>query len=257
MAENETIDLALWGPSAAGKSMLVAQLYLAQNEARTDWDVLPTAEVLELVQQMRASIDDRNAFLLATGVGNEQELTYHFRHKKTGRQATLFVEDRAGVEWENMDPDALAKLQSAKGVVLLFDPTRPEAIVESEVQNTLEKLYVIRGANGKDPRPVAVCLSKADTCIQSSEDFARATSPATMHEFAAQFLTSRVFDSFGRFLTNYRLFPVSSAGVRAQWGIVEPFAFLDEGLDARLRKGGEPINLFAPFHWLFEVLGGP
>ena len=257
MPDPGPLDLALWGPSGAGKTMLVAQLVLAQHEAATDWEVLTTKESLAPVQEMRAAIVGRNAFLMATGRGNEQTLSYRFRHRKSGWQARLSVEDRAGLDWEQMDPDALQRLKSSKGIVLLFDPIRPHATVEQEISTTLEHLYVDLGETGKDPRPVAVCLTKADTCVRTPADFARATSPSTMHDFAARFLHPRVIAALDRHLATYRLFPMSAAGIRVERGIVEHFTFMDEAFQPRLRTGGQPINLFAPFLWLFDMLGGP
>lgn len=257
MAEPEPIEIALWGPSAAGKSMLVAQLILAQHERESEWEVLPTKESLGFVQEMRDIVRANNAFPKATAKGVEQSVSYWFVHRATGWRAMLAVEDRAGEDWETLNPSALARLQRAKGIVLLFDPTRHASSVEREVLGTLERLYVDLGETGKDARPVAVCLSKADMRIHSPSDLARATSPATMHSFAAGFLEASVLAAFERHLATYRFFPISSAGVRVRFGQIERSAFLDEALEPRLRTGGEPVNLMAPFLWLFHKLGAP
>lgn len=251
---DEDADLVLWGPSAAGKSMLVAQLFLSQHEDRSGWEILPTKDSATFVSDMRRVIRGQNEFPKATLRGAAQPIRYRFRHGVTGTEAVLVVEDRAGGDWEAMDPDAHARLQKAKGIVLLFDPTRDRSQVEQEVLGTLERLYVDLGETGKDPRPVAVCLSKADLLIRSPAEYTKACGADTMHAFAAGFLDAPVLKAFAKHCGCYRFFPISSAGLRLRWGQIEPFAFMDEELRWRLRSGGTPLNLMAPFAWLFDLV---
>ena len=55
-----------------------------------------------------------------------------------------------------------------------------------------------------------------------------------------------------RFSSNYRLFPLSSVGVRLHYGVIETVVFYDENLRLRLGGAGKSFNLMAPFNWLIN-----
>lgn len=250
--DDDSIQIALWGPQAAGKTVLIAQLYLYIGEPKLgiDWEILPDETSLEFIKQMRLQMYRNNQFPKATLPGAANEIIYNFFNRTTGRRASMVVEDRAGVDYERLHPEAQERLRAAKGLVLLFDPTRVPAQLELEVAQTLEQVHVSRGKGRKDERPIAVCVSKADVLVRTTADYDWA-----VHD-GESFVRDKVDDvlvrTLERFCTNYRLFPVSSAGLKLVHGVVEPTVFYDETLTPRLGRGGEPLNLMTPFAWVLD-----
>ncbi len=254
----DPIHLTLWGPSAAGKTVLLAQIYIETAAGDGEWEIFPTAESHEFIRWMRSSMAAANTFPGATAVGAVERIVYRFRHRQTGVETTLEMEDRAGKDFEELEEESQKRLATAAGLVLLFDPTRSPADLEREVWDTLENVHIAagRGAN-KDQRPIAVCLSKADLLLRSPADLERASSMP--EDFAREHVGESLIRALDRFCAHYRLFPISSAGVRLRYGVIEPLVFLDERLNPRIcPDDGRPFNVMAPFAWLLgEVMGAP
>ncbi|HEX8253315.1 MAG TPA: hypothetical protein VF846_09225 [Thermoanaerobaculia bacterium] len=251
-------QLALWGPTAAGKTALLAKLFLDARDEQ--WDVFPTEQSLSFIQGMRARMKTGNQFPAATAVAQMERVEYIFRHKSSGVTASLQMEDRAGHESETLHEEpgqgrtSLRKrIGEADGLVLLFDPTTDQTILESRVSQSLELLYVSSGRTaGKDDRPIAVCISKADLLVENAADFRRAQE--SPDEFVRERVEPVLVTALDRYCSNYRLFPLSAAGVRMRHGIIEPVVFIDESLEPRICPGGTPFNLMAPFAWLLNQL---
>ncbi|HEX4960917.1 MAG TPA: hypothetical protein VF173_08770 [Thermoanaerobaculia bacterium] len=247
------LNLALWGPSAAGKTALLAQLFLLPGAAEEGWEVFPTEASLPFIEQMQVRLQTENLFPKANVVKTVNKLLYHFVNRSAGTRAALQVEDRAGQESEEMNEEWQRLLNAADGLVLLFDPVRDRVKLRDEVLRTLRRLHVAGRREGeKDSRPVAVCLSKADLLIRSPEDALRARREPDA--FVRERMVPELAGWIDRFCANYRLFPVSAAGIRVRRGVVEPVVFYDEGLQLRIGQGGEPFNLLEPFLWIFSQL---
>lgn len=242
--------LCLWGPSAAGKTALLAQLYQAGAVGDETWEVLATAEALPFVDRMRQTMSLDNRFPAATVPGDVTRLGYHFRHRTNHATATLVLEDRAGADSEGFDAVA-DELAAADGLILLLDRQQDPARLEALLRRTLERLQV-RRALERDPRPIAVCLSKADRFIASAEDLARAQQ--SPEDFVRGLLPPRVLAALATYCGCFRLFPLSAIGVRLEWGAVLPVVFLDEEGAPRLVARGEPVHLLAPFTWVLDQL---
>ena len=101
MAE-DPVHVTLWGPSAAGKTVLLAQLYIEAKDGDGDWGVFPTEESYEFIRQMRSSMAATNAFPDATAVGSVERIVYRFHHRLTGTEIVLEMEDRAGKDYEEL-----------------------------------------------------------------------------------------------------------------------------------------------------------
>lgn len=242
------LHVALWGPSAAGKTALLAQLF---DRPHRDWEIFPTPESLPFIKRMQPVLQSNNLFPPATSVGRPERIVYQFRHKETRDTAILEVEDRAGKDYEDGTEDSQRRLSEADGLVLLFDPLRDREKLAQEVRDTFQSLHVMNGRGAeKDPRPIAVCLSKADLFIETPADLKRA------HDDPEGFVRDRMArgldETIGRYCERFRLFPVSAAGVRLRHGAVLPAVFYDERLRLRIGQGGSPINLLEPFLWVFE-----
>ncbi|MFL6244779.1 MAG: TRAFAC clade GTPase domain-containing protein [Thermoanaerobaculia bacterium] len=252
-----SISLTLWGPSAVGKTVLLANLYLETEDE--DWDVFPTEKSAGFVEAMRNRMRTSNLFPIATPVGHLDRIEYLFVHRRSGMSASLALEDRAGVESEDLlkyrgDASSLHKrLATADGLVLLFDPIRDQATLEAHVWRTLELVHVAsrRGVQ-KDHRPIAVCVSKADVLIETADDFRCARD--TPDEFVRDRIPAAIVRVLERFCSDFKLFPVSAAGVRLRYGVIEPAVFFDENLEPRICPGGRAFNLMTPFAWILNRL---
>lgn len=251
------LDITVWGPSAAGKTMFLAQLYDQHTGAAKDWEVLPTETSLAFVRQMRATMSSANVFPTATAVGAVERIVYRAIHRPSGTEIVIETEDRAGRDFEEHEASTEERLLRADGLLLLLDPGRAAAERERELWETLEGLHVASGRRGaRDPRPIAVCISKADRLIHTADDLERAE--RTPDDFARRFLSKTMLRALEKFCARYRLFAISAAGVRVRFGTVEPVVFFDQALEPRIcPQGGRPLNLMAPFAWMLETLSPP
>jgi hypothetical protein len=244
------VQLAIWGPSSSGKTALVAKLYLEDQD--TGWEIFPTEKSMKFIHDMRAAMRSSNLFPKATVKGKEgEQIEYLLRHKNTGAEASLRMEDRAGSESETLSDPIRRQLGEANGLVLLFDPAAEGIALESQVWKTLEHVHVASGRGvHKDDRPIAVCVSKADLLIETVEDLRSAIDDPD--GFVRRHDKMNLVRALDRFCTNYKLFPVSAAGIRLRHGVVEPVVFYDETLLPRIGPGGQPLNVMAPFAWLLD-----
>ena len=247
-AADAPIPLAIWGPSSAGKTVLLAQLYLEIQSQGGEWTIRPTAESLKFIDRMQ-EWRVNNRFPPATPVGEPDRIVYVFHNQRTGVRASLQVEDRAGTDYEKQEPEARRRLNAAAGLVLLVDPFREQRHLQLELRRLMDTMYVEReDARGRDPRPIAVCISKADVLIESPSDLERAR--LDPDGFVRDRDCWNLVPLLERFCGNYRLFPVSGVGVNLNFGVVEPNIFYDESFRFRVGNRGIPFNLLAPFSWL-------
>ncbi len=246
--DRRPIHLALWGASAAGKTALLAQLYLANLGNRTsEWASYPAPVSGKFFKDMRHLIRTSRKFPPASPLTPEP-VEYRFLHRQTNLEVPLRLEDRAGSASTELPESMRQHLNAANGLVLLFDPTTQGDTLHGQVLSALESLN--RERAGKDARPIAVCLSKADLLIESVEDLRRASEdPDGFVRRHEQMGLAALLDHY---CTNYRFFPVSAAGVRVRYGVVESVVFYDNDLSPRIGPGGSPINVMAPFAWLLE-----
>jgi len=260
-AMSKPFQLTLWGPTAAGKTVLLAQLFLESDGGMSGWQVFPTSSSLAFIQDMRARMQTSNLFPTGTVLGHVEGIEYVFKHTN-GARSILHLEDRAGQESISLG-DSLGsqvslkeRLGSADGLILLFDPmSDDERLLEARVWRTLEQIYVASGRVGdKDARPIAVCVSKADTLIDTPADYRRAIE--TPDEFVRDRVPHVLVRALDHYCERYRLFPVSAVGIRLRHGVVEPAMFVDEALQPRICPGSRPFNLMAPFAWLLNELTG-
>lgn len=256
--QNRSIDITLWGPSSAGKTVFLGQLAVAGMHD-DDWKVDPANEFsLNFSKNMREQMRRYNVFPSATAVGDTNQIHYRLYHEQTHTSTELIVEDRAGTDYQEHKEEVYQRLSMADGLVLLFDPLRDPSALEQEVWDTLAKNQQVNDAkqqptdNPRDTRPIAVCISKADMLIHSLEDYEFARDEPD--SFVRKKVDSVLIKVLEQYASNYRLFPISSAGLRLHFGAIEPTVFYDENLELRISTGGKPFNLLAPFAWLTEQL---
>lgn len=246
-------NVSLWGPSAAGKTFWLAQLYLRFKSIETRWRVYPTRETQAFIDRERRKIVEQREFPIGTRKEAEDSIAYEFEHPDSSDRISLFTEDRAGVRSETLDEADVSRFAQADGLVMLLDAKR--ANYESEFLRAMEYFHHAAREQGRDvdSRPVAICLSKADELIRTIEDLRFA------EQRPDEFVRQRISPEIERWIHNYyprhRLFPVSPAGLRVSFGVVRPAVFFDERLRLRPTGDGAPLHLFTPFEWLFERIG--
>lgn len=252
--DSKPLDIALWGPTMAGKTMLLARLYLQSVEFDSHWEILPTPESSQFISDMRNAISRDNVFPEPTSLAHSEQVVYLFRNRQSGASATLSIVDRAGVHYQELEEQTRQHLAQADGLLLLFDPSREKETLKREVLRTLEHIYVSQaGQSGaKDERPYAICLSKADILLKSPQDHALACQQP--HKFVIERIEADLVGWLERFCRNFQLFPVSSVGVRVSEEDLEPVVFFDEKLTQRLAPDARPLNLIEPFSWLLAQL---
>src|ERR1700716_2239197 len=101
---------------------------------------------------------------------------------------------------------------------------------------------------------MAFCLSKAALLIHRREDAMRARREPDA--FVRERMVPELAGWIDFHCANYRLFPVSAAGIRVRRGVGERVVFYEEALRRRSGGGGEPFNLLEPFLWIFGQLEG-
>jgi hypothetical protein len=247
-AERRPVQFALWGASAAGKTALIAQLFLGNlgNEA-TGWRVNSAPTSGKFFKDMKNLIRTGRRFPPATPLGPEP-VEYRLLRSKDDFEVALRLEDWPGNASTELTEQMRLHLATADGLVLLVDPTTQGDTFYGYLLSVLERLHFDR--TGKDPRPIAVCLSKIDLLIETMNDLRIATEdPDCFVRRHDQIGLARLLDHF---CANYRFFPVSAAGVRVRYGLVESVVFYDNELSPRIAPGGEPINLMEPFAWLLN-----
>jgi len=251
----QPIELAMWGLTAAGKTALLAQLFIEGDGG--DWEIFPTATSRNFILVMQERIRTNNGFPSATA-GGVEKIEYQFRNRTTGVEVSLSMEDRAGSASEGLSDGLKDSLGRAAGLVLVFDPPSEGGALASAVSKTLIDIHIASGRGAqRDERPIAVCLSKADMLIESPQDLRRAQKEPDA--FVREHDHMGLVRTLDRYFNNYRLFPVSAAGVRQRRGVVEPLVFYDEKLAPRIcpvRDSSELLNVMAPFTWLLDKVTG-
>lgn len=247
--------LALWGPTAAGKTALLAQLYIQAERDPGDWRVFPTEGAKRFIDQMEELFLFENRFPTGSAFGAGEQIVYDLRHRSTGELASLSMLDRAGIHYEEPDEESRDWLARSDGVLLLYDPGLGPSM-ESHLRRTLRLVYEVGGGGArKQPKPVAICLTKADRLIHTLDDYREALEePAA---FARKHLEPDLLLEIQRYCDDYRLFPVSAVGLRVRFGAIEPVVFYDHDLEARICSGGRPLHLTAPFDWILGRLTEP
>jgi len=246
------LQLAIWGASSAGKTVLIAQLFLEHFGKDGDWLIGANETSLKFIQNMRQSWGD-NSFPPATVPGFVEQLNYQFFNRATGVCASLMVENRAGRDYEEQKEDIRQRMKAAAGLVLLIDPYREKRLLIEELDNLFRHMQVDRQeAYPQDSRPIAICLSKADALIENPADLRHAL------EQPDDFVKTRdrwgLAPLFDRYCSNYRFFPVSAVGVDLRYGIAESNTFYDENLNLRVKGKSQSFNLMPPFVWLIDQL---
>lgn len=248
------LRLALWGPSSAGKTALLAQLYLGDQDGDQEWESSPAGASQEFFDHMRSRMRSENLFPKVTVA--PETIEYIFRHRRTRVEVLLRLEDQAGSESEQLTDPVRRRLAEADGLLLLFDPHAQGTTLHSQIWRTLEHLNPeLSGERAPiDDRPIAVCLSKADLLIRTVDDFqsARTDPDGFVRRYDRMDLAKLLDRSRDQYKFKYKFFPVSAAGLRVEYGVVESVVFYDEALRPRLAPGGVPLHVMSPFTWLLD-----
>src|SRR5262245_6253142 len=132
--------VALWGPSAAGKTALLAQLYLRFPSTASAWRIFPTTQTQPFIEKMRSIMSDQCRFPVGTQAKEKSDVAYEFEHVETGKKVMLFTEDRPGLVSEHLEDAEVQRFALADGLIILIDKVS-RANCESEVLRALEHFY--------------------------------------------------------------------------------------------------------------------
>jgi hypothetical protein len=251
----DTRELRIWGSASAGKTVYLSQLFMKHRHGGdSDWCVrLPAGSDPETVQFYEARLErfkKDNAFPAPTSRGDVKEIVYHLVNERTGQRVGIAMEDRPGADFENVDADMARRLAAADGLLMLLDPRRDPADQTHEVLKTLLAMQQVRMDDGRDPRPLAVCISKCDELVGSAEAYRIALQTPEMLPGIA--LATSVREALVHYFETWRVFALSAAGLRRRHGAVEPGVFYDESFKLRINADAEPLNLLEPLLWLLE-----
>lgn len=247
--------LVLWGLAAAGKTAYLAQLYLHLEHATgSDWRVYPGSDSLPFFRTLRGRIQTQNRFPVPTPVGGVSPVRCRLVNGRTGAEALIEVEDRPGEDFRGQIDEAHRQLAAADGLILLFDPLLDVPLQREAFKDALDRMSLAESrVGGRDTRPVAFCLAKADAFIATAEALRSAVEDPD--GFVRARVEHDILTSLDHHFGNYRLFPVSAAGVQVAHGAVNPAVFFDEDLNPRLVGiGPRPLHLLDPLTWVLDQL---
>jgi hypothetical protein len=254
LPDRPVIDAALrrpivfWGPRNSGKTTYIARMLLRPDELdeAAEWQVTPADErtadyAADILETLR-----RDGAVKPTLVTEDP-----FRFKLQRRRRLLLV--RRTAEWdlvvldpkgevflrnrlrEGDDAGVLPLVAAAHGLVLLVDPTAPNASSaywEMFADNIYEFVAAMRAGSDRGRTldsidririPAAVCLTKMDNFPESGD--------------ALSFLRTRLgpaYDLIHRSFVTYRVFSCSALGVtegqsaRRPWGLLPPLRWITE-----------------------------
>jgi hypothetical protein len=149
-------------------------------------------------------------------------------------------------------------LRDAQALILVIDPNSAPLIIEQQIRQMLD-----RRAGDDEAHivncPVAVCVTKVDEWIERPEEIEEVIlhPDAFVRRKMSRAIREELRTVMRRRCPNHRFFPVSSVGVRAESGVVRHVVLRDEQLRLRPTTRGTPLNLTAPFDWIFEQLAEP
>lgn len=251
---DKTTNITVWGPTASGKTVFLAQLFLEGARFESDWHVRPMTESAKaFMDGMRKKMRGQNLFPDGTTFEHTDDIELALINEKEGVSARLFMQDRAGGIYSAIGTEIVDILSSSVGLLLLFDPTRDEAVLEDEVWDTLSALQMkLSSDQNRIIQPVAVCLSKADDYIKTLADYRYAIEDPD--SFVRSYAKPKLIELLDKYCENYILFPISSVGMKIHSSYVEPVVFYDDKLDSRIIPDDavRSINLLEPFIWLIK-----
>ena len=256
-AAGTPVPLSMWGPTAAGKTVLLAQLYLKTLPRDGDWEIFPTAKSLRFLEQMRATIRTGNLF--PTGTAQKERARVPIPQPPDRRRDDAVAGGAARLPLHpGRHDEARLHDRGSDGPAALRLGSGPALRPPARAGDARERDLAYPGSCPRRRGPG--CQGQpADRglCLQGRRPRAvagrRAPRPRVSGRVRARARRSDPRAATpGSLLRQHKLFPVSAAGVRLRYGSIEPVVFYDENLTPRLSPGGESFNLMAPFAWLLD-----
>lgn len=248
------LTFRIWGATSSGKTAYLAQLYASLDHGGDLlWKVrVPPGAKRSWLDDQLSTIQRYNRFPGATGAGQCDELFYRLRNEQTDDEIILAIEDRPGEDYRILAPEIAQRLASADALLLLLDPRRDPSSQAEEVGRAFLAIQQERKDKDRDPRPLAVCISKIDEQIRDLNDLQRML--AQPDKLLDELIGPYVAQAVRHYWEQYRVFPLSAAGLRITYGAVAPSSFYDESLSLRINPAAKPVNLLEPLLWAYQVL---
>ena len=239
MSSNKSQPVLLWGSVAAGKSGVLGALYdLGLSEQPTpSWSLSPGDAPPQVTEHL---VNLRNGLL--EGQSNPTAIQANYptldllvRKRKAGRtyaKLPLSFVDPAGEFADNVQrlrdsgSELLHRMITARGIIWLFDATRPGADHDA----IFGKLTTLTGMTDGDllETPIALCLSKIDLLSPQQFRAAQADSEQAFRMHIGQ----DNYHLFSCVFPNRRCFAISSRGKQPEMikpiGLNEVFDWIND-----------------------------
>ena len=251
----DVVEIAIWGPPQSGKTNYLAMLLLSPKP--TGWSLNAGIKTTKFLGDGYQYLLEEKEFIPPT-LDDDGDF-YPFNFNIPGdffrsKTYTVFLPEYPGEYYENPErhPEFTKRIAKSHGIIWLVDPIEidnPTSDRKSYTRMILEWLGILqeyqRQGSGKIKTHMAFCLTKMD-----HENHVKG------FENPRAYCLQKLGRPIQYFLENFceqkrvNFFATSTAGFRhgTQTSNVDP------NDDNKLLNPPEPINLFVPFSWLFNVI---
>lgn len=248
----DIIKFGMWGPPGSGKTTYITMLQYSDCDG---WNVKPRGkETQDLYIKYSELLRDKKEFVPPTVADNVSYLTFDFERPGgffQNKNFRVVLPEAAGEYYEKPDehPDLLGEMYRYQGIIWLVDPERidnpsPDSrSYRRMIQEWLYRLHEKQGG-GTLKHYMAFCATKMDL-PKYYKDF----------DNPRDFCLDKLGNDVEKFLGNYcepthvDFFSTSAIGFCSK---DKNKSARDPKNQAKLIEVSEPINLFAPFRWLFN-----
>lgn len=248
----DSIEIAIWGPPRSGKTNYLAMLLLSPKPQ--GWNLTAGIETTKFLSNGFELLLEEKEFIPATL--ESKGVFYPFDFEIPGslrrKNYTVNLPEYAGEYYENPDKytDFAKRIANSHGIIWLVDPIEIDNPTEGRKSYTrmiLEWLGILKEyqQDSRIKSPMAFCLSKADDPkhIESFKDprgYCLRKLGKPVQHFLENFCEPKKVEFFAT--SNVGFIPgTNTSNVNPN----NPLKLLNEP---------NPIGLFDPFLWLFDVI---
>jgi len=248
----EIVKFGMWGPPGSGKTTYITMLQYAECEG---WSIKPRGtETHSLYLEYSELLRDNLEFVPATTVDKIWYLNFDFESPQgflNNKTFRVVLPEAAGEYYERptMHSELLNEMYRYHGIIWLIDPERIDKPVTGSrtyrrmIQEWLYHLYEKQGT-GKLNQYMAFCATKMDLPDYSDQmddpmDFCLTKLGPDVEKFLNTFCDPKRINFF------------STSSIGFCHGSNNK-STRDPEDETKLLEASDPINIFAPFKWLFS-----